>query len=161
MATNVITIQSHSKKQIVLLAANSHVEKLGSDKSGLMEQRLNWKFQQNYFVIGSQYVRGTILEVDNSNGVRKLIPKSLSPVRRTLPNTLNKQLKPTNDTLIIIGQSNKKLRKLFNKGVHYQNFGAGREHHRRTMYKHGVIADLYDAIYLIPVVKASSPISED
>jgi erythromycin esterase-like protein len=160
MAGNVITIQSHSKKQIVLLAANSHVEKFGTDKSGLLGQRLNWKFQQNYFVIGSQYVRGTILEVGDSNGVRKLIPKTLHPVRRTLPYALNRQLKPAGDTLIIIGLSNKKLNKLFNRRAHYQNFGAGREHHRRAMYKHGIVADLYDAIYLIPVVEASSPISE-
>lgn len=160
MAENVITIQSHSKKQIVLLAANSHVEKFGTDKSGLLGQRLNWKFQQHYFVIGSQYVRGTILEADDSNGVRMLIPKSLSPVRRTLPYTLNKQLRPISDTLIIIDQSNTRLTQLFNRRVHYQNFGAGREHHRRAAYKQGIVADLYDAIYLIPVVEASSPISE-
>lgn len=160
MAENVITILAHSKKQIVLLAANSHVEKSGSGDWVLMGQRLNRKFQQNYFVIGSQYVMGTLLEVDISNGVRKLIPNSLSPVRRTLPYTLNKQLKPASDTLIIIEQSKKKLNKLFNRKVHYQNFGVGRENHRRAVYKHGIVADLYDAIYLIPVVEASSPISE-
>lgn len=164
MAENVCSLKTFSGKQIVLLAANSHVYKAGTNngKWVYMGGRLNRKFKSKYYVIGSQYVDGTLLEVDVIEGVRTILIKPIHPIMRTLSWDLNKLLHPTNDTLIVIADATGKLNKILTNKNYYQNFGAGRytEKRERYSYNFGRASELFDAIYLIPRVEASTDISK-
>lgn len=160
MAENVCSLKAFSGKQIVLLAANIHVNKIGTDigKWVLMGGRLNRKFHNKYFAIGSQYVDGTLLEVDVIDGVRTILIKPIHPIRRTWSWDLNKLLQPKNDTLIIIAEAAGKLNKILNKKGYYQDFGAGRSSEKRDRhsYRIGIPSVDFDAIYLFPTVQAST-----
>lgn len=164
MAENVCGLKAFSGNQIVLLAANSHVYKAGTNNGRwvYMGGRLNRKFHDSYFVIGSQVVVGTLLEVDATNGSRCIVVKPIHPIKRTLPYDLNKLLQPTNDTLIIIADATGKLNKILTKKSCFQNFGTGRYPEKRERYSYslGIASELYDAIYLIPRVEASADISK-
>lgn len=162
MAENVCSLKAFSGKQIVLLAANGHVYKAGTDNGRwvYMGGRLNRKFHNKYFVIGSQYVKGTLLEVDVTDGVRSVVVNPIHPITRTLPWDLNKLLQPKNDTLIIIADATGKLNKILNKKSYFQDFGAGRYSEKRFSYTIGIPSELFDAIYFIPKVEASTDISK-
>ncbi|HLP54236.1 MAG TPA: erythromycin esterase family protein [Fluviicola sp.] len=161
MAENVCSLKDFSKKQIVLLAANGHVNKAGTDNGRwvYMGGRLNRKFHDKYFVIGSQYVKGTLLEVDMTDG-RSIVVHPIYPIKRTLPWDLNKLLQPKNDTLIIIASATGKLNKILNKKSCFQDFGAGRYYEKRYSYTIGIPSELFDAIYLIPIVEPSADIAK-
>jgi|GEM_PF-5522235 len=157
MAENVCSLKAFSKKQIVLLAANGHVDKAGTDNGRwvYMGGRLNREFHNKYFVIGSQYVKGTVLEVDMTDG-RSILVSPINPIKRTLPYDLNKLLQPKKDTLIVIADATGKLNKILTKKSYFQDFGAGRYFEKRYSYTIGIPSELFDAIYLIPTVQAST-----
>jgi len=164
MAENVCSLKAFSQKQIVLLAANRHVYKAGTNNGRwvYMGGRLNREFHNKYFVIGSQYVEGTLLEVDVIEGVRTILIKPIHPISRTLPWDLNKSLQSTNDTLIVIADATGKLNKILNKKSSFQDFGAGRSSKKRDRYSYsiGIPSEDFDAIYLIPTVQASMNIAK-
>jgi erythromycin esterase len=158
MAGNVNTLKAYSKKQIVLIAANAHIDKNKSadGKWMMMGERLNQKFHEQYFAIGSQYVEGTLLEVQFENGVRSIVVNPILPIKRTLPYDLNRLFKPKNDTLIFTAGAQGKLKQIVSKKSHFQNFGTSRYNEKRSSYLIAKIGEIYDAIYLIQKVEAST-----
>ena len=158
MAENVSTLKAYSKKQIVLIAANAHVDKdISPDgKWMMMGERLNRKFHEKYFVIGSQYVQGTLLEVQFEKGVRSIVVNPILPLKRTLPSDLNQLFHPKNDTLILTANASGKLKRILDEKAHFQSFGTSRYNEKRESYLIAKISKTYDAIYLIPKVEAST-----
>lgn len=158
MADNIIEIQSYRNNKSIYLAANGHVANSHGQVSST-GYYLRETLGEKYFIIATQYLKGSLLEVDVEDGERRIVEHSLDLRKNTLPYEIYKTDKLVSDSLIIFNNVNGPLTRKLKKKILTQDFGTGRSKRRGKYRKDGYCYYIpikeFDAIYFIYQVNAS------
>lgn len=158
MADNIIEIQRYRNNKSIYLAANGHVANTHGQVSST-GYYLREALGEKYFIIATQYLKGSLLEVDVENGERKIVEHPLDLRKNTLPYEIYKTEKLVSESLIIFNNVNGPLIRKLKKKILTQDFGTGRSKRRGKYRKDGycyyIPIEELDAIYFIYQVNAS------
>lgn len=154
MAENVILLNHYLGKQSIVLAANSHVMLTTQSNFVMMGGHLKQYYEDDYFIIVSQYKKGKLLVSENVEGQRAIIEKNFTAYKTSIPSKLNKLLPYEHDTLLLISQESGRIKRLFSRKRLGYDMGAGFGNNKKSGLIYFYPAN-YDAIYYIPNVLPS------
>jgi erythromycin esterase-like protein len=144
MFENIRLIEETDKKPILIFGANYHLSKL----EGACGWFLNQHYAENYYVIAQQFVAGSVLTVDFSEGTRKIVTKDMKAWKKGLPWKLHQAGLDKNTTIIDLKeQKNNKLKRLFSHKVYFLDFGGLLNSKMKKNYISLIPEEVYDGIY--------------